>query len=56
MVDTDKGTSKVYIQTGETLSEITERDSMLYRETPRGNEYAGQRKCFPNSEQIRRLS
>lgn len=41
VVDTDKGTSKVYIQTGETLSEITERDSLLYRETPRGNEFLG---------------
>ncbi len=41
MVDTDKGTSKVFIQTGETLSEITERDSLLYRETPRGNELIG---------------
>ena len=39
LMDTDKGKSKVYIQTGETFSEITERDSMLYHETPRGNEY-----------------
>ncbi len=40
-LDTDKGTSKMYIQTGKTLSEITERDSLLYHETPRGNEYLG---------------
>ncbi|MBA4054573.1 MAG: hypothetical protein C0490_07670, partial [Marivirga sp.] len=40
-LDTDKGTSKMYIQTGGTLSEITERDSLLYHETPRGNEYLG---------------
>ena len=39
--DTDEGTSKMYIKSGESLSEITERDSVLYRETPRGSEYLG---------------
>jgi len=41
VVDTDKGTSKAYILSGKTLSEITERDSLLYHETPRGNAYLG---------------
>lgn len=40
-LDTDKGTSKMFIETGGVLSEITERDSLLYHETPRGNEYLG---------------
>jgi outer membrane protein OmpA-like peptidoglycan-associated protein len=39
MVDTDKGTTKAFILSGNTLTEITERDSLLYHETPRGNEY-----------------
>lgn len=41
VVDTDESTSKIYIKTGESLSEITARDSILYRETPRGNVYLG---------------
>ena len=39
VVDTDKGTSKMYLKSGEDLSEITEKDSLLYIETPEGNEY-----------------
>jgi outer membrane protein OmpA-like peptidoglycan-associated protein len=41
VVDTDKGTSKMYLNTQEGLSEITEKDSVLYIETPEGNEYLG---------------
>lgn len=41
VVDTDKGTSKAFILSGNKLSEITQRDSLLYHETPRGNEYLG---------------
>ena len=41
VVDTDKGTSKAFILSGVTLSEITQRDNLLYHETPRGNEYLG---------------
>lgn len=41
LVDTDKGTSKMYIKSGDELSEITERDSLLYHQTPLGNEYLG---------------
>jgi outer membrane protein OmpA-like peptidoglycan-associated protein len=41
VVDTDKGTSKAFILSGNKISEITERDSLLYHETPRGNEYLG---------------
>lgn len=41
VVDTDKGTSKAFILSGTTLSEITQRDSLLYHETPRGNAYLG---------------
>ena len=39
VVDTDKGTSKMYLKTGDDLSEITEKDSLLYLQTPDGNEY-----------------
>lgn len=39
VVDTDKGTSKMYVKTGETLNEITEKDNKLYLETPQGSEY-----------------
>lgn len=39
VVDTDKGTSKMYLKTGDNLNEITEKDSLLYLETPEGNEY-----------------
>jgi len=39
--DTEEGTSKIYIKSGETLSEITERDSVLYHQTDRGSEYLG---------------
>lgn len=39
VVDTDKGTSKMYLKSGDDLSEITEKDSLLYIETPEGNEY-----------------
>lgn len=46
LVDTDKGTSKVFIKSGETLSEITERDSLLYHQTPRGNEYLAKGMLF----------
>ena len=41
LVDTDQGTSKVFIKSGESLSEITERDSLLYLQTHRGNELLG---------------
>jgi outer membrane protein OmpA-like peptidoglycan-associated protein len=41
VVDTDKGTSKAFILSGNTISEITQRDSLLYHETPRGNAYLG---------------
>lgn len=39
VVDTDKGTSKMYVKSGESLTEITEKDSLLYLQTPEGNEY-----------------
>lgn len=39
VVDTDKGTSKMYLKTGNDLSEITENDSLLYIQTPDGKEY-----------------
>jgi len=41
VVDTDKGTSKAFILSGNKISEITERDSLLYHETQRGSEYLG---------------
>ena len=41
VVDTDKGTSKAFILSGNSISEITQRDSLLYHETPRGNAYLG---------------
>ena len=41
VVDTDKGTQKAFILSGNTLTEITSRDSVLYHETPRGNAYLG---------------
>lgn len=46
LVDTDKGTSKVFIKSGESLSEITERDSLLYLQTHRGNELLGKGMLF----------
>jgi outer membrane protein OmpA-like peptidoglycan-associated protein/tetratricopeptide (TPR) repeat protein len=39
VVDTDKGTSKMYVKSGESLNEITEKDSRLYLQTPEGSEY-----------------
>jgi outer membrane protein OmpA-like peptidoglycan-associated protein/tetratricopeptide (TPR) repeat protein len=39
VVDTDKGTSKMYVKTGKTLTEITEKDNQLYLKTPEGIEY-----------------
>ena len=39
--DTEEGTSKMFIKSGEAISEITERDSILYRMTPRGNVFLG---------------
>lgn len=39
VVDTDKGTSKMYLKSGDELNEITEKDSLLYLQTPQGNEY-----------------
>lgn len=41
VVDTDKGTSKMYLKNGDALSEITEKDSLLYLQTPEGSEYLG---------------
>jgi outer membrane protein OmpA-like peptidoglycan-associated protein/tetratricopeptide (TPR) repeat protein len=39
VVDTDKGTSKMYLKTGKALTEITEKDNQLYLKTPQGTEY-----------------
>jgi outer membrane protein OmpA-like peptidoglycan-associated protein/tetratricopeptide (TPR) repeat protein len=39
MVDTDKGTTKMYVKTGESLNEITEKNNLLYLTTPLGVEY-----------------
>ncbi|WP_276371299.1 OmpA family protein [Chryseolinea sp. H1M3-3] len=39
VVDTEQGTSKMYITSGKSLTEITEKDSLLYLKTPKGNEY-----------------
>ncbi len=39
VVDTDKGTTKMYVKTGESLNEITEKDNQLYLTTPLGAEY-----------------
>ncbi|HEX6226373.1 MAG TPA: OmpA family protein [Chryseolinea sp.] len=41
VLDTDKGTTKMYVKTGESLNEITEKDDLLYLTTPQGNEYLG---------------
>lgn len=41
VLDTEQGTSKMYIKSGESLTEITEKDSLLYLHTPRGSEYLG---------------
>jgi outer membrane protein OmpA-like peptidoglycan-associated protein len=41
VVDTEKGTSKMYVKTGESINEITEKDNLLYLKTPQGNEYLG---------------
>ncbi|HZB14181.1 MAG TPA: OmpA family protein [Chryseolinea sp.] len=41
MVDTDKGTTKMYVKTGESLNEITEKDDLLFLTTPKGSEYLG---------------
>ncbi len=39
VLDTEQGTSKMYITSGKSLTEITEKDSLLYLKTPKGNEY-----------------
>jgi outer membrane protein OmpA-like peptidoglycan-associated protein/tetratricopeptide (TPR) repeat protein len=39
LVDTDKGTTKMYVKTGESINEITEKNNQLYLTTPLGVEY-----------------
>jgi outer membrane protein OmpA-like peptidoglycan-associated protein len=41
VVDTEEGTSKMFITSGESLNEIKEKDSVLYIQTPRGDAYLG---------------
>lgn len=44
VVDTDQGTSKMYITSGKSLNEITEKDSSLYLQTPQGDALLGKGK------------
>ena len=39
VVDTDKGTTKMYVKTGDSINEITEKNNQLYLMTPLGIEY-----------------
>ena len=39
VVDTDKGTTKMYVKTGDSINEITEKNNQLYLMTPLGVEY-----------------
>jgi len=41
VVDTEAGTSKMFITSGESMNEIKEKDSLLYIQTPRGDAYLG---------------
>lgn len=40
-LDTEDGTSKLYVTSGKSLSEVTENHGKLYIQTPKGNEYLG---------------
>ncbi len=55
VVNTDKGTSRMYLKTGDDLSEITEKDSLLYLQTPGGNEYLAKGNLTDPSKVLKEL-
>lgn len=55
VVNTDKGTSRMYLKKGDDLTEITEKDSLLYLQTPEGNEYLAKGNLTDASKVLKEL-
>ena len=55
VVNTDKGTSRMYLKTGDDLSEITEKDSLLYVQRRDGNEFLAKGNLLDPSKVLKEL-